>query len=281
VVNLQLRQNILQLAKGSLLGGSLKTNLIVTSGFFSELEALLKKNSTINLYFRLISSPTRTPNRKILKLISEKIEDNTLILGVETLDGVEIAEKVLGKEIYHVPPLSGIALTKLRKKERHRLGVLWSVTSRESTTQVISFLESLPEVPKTVKLPLNIDANVIEKVFPTIKVIENGITDDKLDSEIEDLFIAIIPHRGYLNRGSGLVGKMLVNGIPVIADISNSFARDFHRFPTFHAMNLDEISTLNCYIQSFALSRSQIERLSKIVHEWEMNSWCKFLGVIN
>lgn len=256
-----------------------RSPLVVSSGFWPVLVQSIKRDRISKIHYRLISPPEdQSPSKHEVSLILDALESGKLSLGIETRDGKDYLKKNFGIKAILVPPLSTVSKMNF---ESSSFGIFWSVTDSSSALEIRNVIENFQGMPLSIKLPVGINFDDLGLTTSRIKLIPNGITDQKFAEELSQLKAVFLPHKGYKRRGSGLVTSMLGSGVFVLADAKNSFANDFS---FSKLLTLIDVEDLQSVLRSLhALEKLLIDKRSEAesVNKFILDCWHEFLDITN
>ena len=245
--------------------------LIVSSGFWPQLVQTLKKKRIRKLIFRLISPPEVGSTRiSEVKHVLDSIQSQNLILGIETLDGVEYLRENFGISATFVPPLSPIGDTFLNS---NKIGIIWSVTDTASISEISAILNQLDSDELVIKLPIGVKVDQLTCDLSRTEIIPNGISDELFAKRVGSLESAYLPHRNYKLRGSGLVATLLGSGVNVLAHEENSFIQDFRFSKLLFTTNDSEIISDLLHLRNLGTLKTTRNSEAEKVRDYIRTRW--------
>jgi hypothetical protein len=250
--------------------------LVVSSGLWPQLIALLKLEKPKKVLYRLIYPPNfETTDYEDIELVRNAQNSGRLILGIETLDGYDYLEERFRISALLVPPLTTLNEVNISAAN---FGIFWSVTDASPPSEISKVIQQNSTDKMVIKLPLGVSTSDLTCDLSNIRIISNGITDLQFAEELKELKYAYLPHQNYQRRGSGLVTSMLGSGIFVLAHKSNSFLRDFSFSKLL--INVDEEEPSKTSYLDY-LPTSTIDRHMEAVrvNNFVKEKWLTFLGL--
>jgi hypothetical protein len=252
---------------------SLEQQLIITSARAENLKILYDEGiNHMSIRARIIHPPEKT---KLIGLLDFASNMKNTKIAVETFDGKEFLARLGITNIQVLPPIQGATPIKLNH-HRDKVGVFWPVSFSESVSNLGRILDKVKQFNCLVRLPGNLDHKELRNRYPDYTFIERGISEEDFNRFIGDTRIAILPHREYKMRGSGLAAILAGCGIPILSYSSNSFFKDIQKYA--------RIENLENFIDNDILLVRRIENEisnpsnSTQYRRWTIESWDQFLA---
>jgi hypothetical protein len=238
------------------------------------LEICKKLNRNFEYRFRLLDCPKSKDEWKSFANFISSFS-NKINLGWEDYETSEVASEFLGNSI-HVPNAYSLERSEMSKRSRRRyVGVFWPIASGDGPREVHSFLEELEGIPIKVKLPSNVDKRSLGALGKSIEYIKSNMSDYDYIQELHTIAVGILPHKNYLNRGSGYASYFATNGIPFFARPSNTFVSELSEFTDIHEYSDSATPRM---AEVLALLDGQIiPRQRRDYYEYSSQQWRMFL----
>jgi len=250
-------------------------HLILTSAKVDHLQILQYLNlNRLNISVRLIAPPLTREEINIFNSVIRLKSAPNLRIVFETSDGARRASKFFYKDFGFVPPAQGLVADSLNWKENTHIGIFWPVSYFENETQVVKILDEMREFECVVRLPGNADTPKIRLRYPKFDFINRGISDAQFLEYIKRTKIALLPHRNYYLRGSGLASTLAGYGVPIISSSSNSFFSDL----SSHAQIFEMESNLNQQVKELHGLTPLAPNERNGYLKWTTRLWTEFIG---
>jgi hypothetical protein len=207
---------------------------------YKQIPELCKKlNKKMDYRFRLLDSPkSRNEWQSFAKFITSF--SKTTYLGWEDFESSEAASEFLSKSL-HVPNSYSLERSEMSHDSRRQfVGVFWPIASGDGPREVHALLEALEGIPIKVRLPSNVDKSSLGVFGKGIEYINRNMSDRKYVEQLHTIAVGILPHKNYLNRGSGYASYFATNRIPFFARSSNTFVRELSRFTEIRILSNSE-----------------------------------------
>jgi hypothetical protein len=245
-------------------------HLVVTSCKPNDLILFLNAEfKNISLSIRVISPPESDREIEAFLQINKYQQ---IIVAFETIDGTAKAEALGGKNILTVPPIQGLANLPDSSSEKS-IGIFWPVSYFEPEGKVRSLLQILSQHHCIVRLPGNVNEEYICRDFPNNSYIDRGISDEAFYSYLNKTSLAILPHKGYKLRGSGLAAIFAGMGIPILTDASNSFFADIIGKSEIRQTSSDVLND----IELIKIEETKTKNHTNQYHDWTRLQWTEFV----
>lgn len=197
--------------------------VIITSARIEVLTLVgMRELDHLEFRIRLIEPPRKT--RDIIEL-RKTSKSSRVSLAIETSDGKHALEKLGIENVFMVPPIQGL-IPEATITTGQQIGILWPVSFEESKENFDSFMNSIRDFNAIVRLPGNFEGEVTRMKYPSHTYIDRGISEDEFNRYISKIRVAILPHRNYDLRGSGLAAILAGSGATIFSFRGNSFFND-------------------------------------------------------
>lgn len=225
----------------------------------------------IDLRIRLISPPVKMLEIKIFKRLLSR---SNVLICFETTDGTIEAKKYVSVNLFTVPPIQALAPIKSDDSDR-KVGIYWPVAYFEEEIEVRNLLRIFSNESCIIRLPGNVRQSIFGEEFPQNIYVERGISDSLFYKYVENTKLAILPHKGYKLRGSGLAAIFAGLGIPILADKENSFFPDIEgKSPIWDLPT--NIKQRNWY-EALSMNKNYGAHRNSY-REWSLSQWQRFLN---
>jgi hypothetical protein len=199
-------------------------------------------------------------------------------VATETNEITKWFNENLGLKTDTVPPLN---LLKHQKRTYSRankhidkfvIGLLYPVTSTVDQDELTNILEIFKGEIVRIKFPTGVS---IPNVEGNYEIIENGLSDDKLNSFLDTLDVVILMNHRYINRGSGLLTLCISLGKLIYVFKDNNFTDSYaHSYPLRIVENSKELKE-NFLNKGFGdlditeLEARSLKFLNDVAGKWE------------
>jgi hypothetical protein len=251
----------------------MNTSQVIITSTRSNMLDLVDQNRFKNIEFkiRLIEPPKNQESTDKLKKI---LLLSNVSIAIETSDGKAAMEKIGINGIITVPPIQGlmsVGLAKLKTK----VGLIWPVSFQENEKKFQILMDSISEFNGIVRLPGNYESETIREKYLGHTFIDRGISDEEFNRHISQIRIAILPHRNYELRGSGLAAILAGSGATILAHKENSFYSDIHRYSKIE--DLQELLDRRAGVAHRVNEKSNEIGTNSTYREWTLKCWEEFL----
>jgi hypothetical protein len=173
-----------------------------------------------------------------------------------------------------VPPIQGL-IPGVNKTVGEKIGLLWPVSFEENEENFKSFMNSIRGFNAVVRLPGNFEGKATRDMYPGHTYVDRGISEEDFNGFISQIRVAILPHRDYDLRGSGLAAILAGSGATIFSFKGNSFYNDIAQhasiIPLDDLVKSSNVLTTRLNQELLANSRTSDYR------SWTQNCWEEFL----
>ena len=259
------------------------TTLLVTSSSFLEVAFLLNHLQYPNQLLCRIThfDESFLNSKKNSDLILSCLTNGRLKLAVETCDAAESFKNITGRDVQVVLPAQGLMRARSRNLGSDKtLGLLWPLTSYASVSEVETFLNALPQdVQVCIRLPHRISKEELSVSSDSWRFLGHGISHLEYSDQIQGLDFVLLPHNGYIRKGSGLAFEFISLGIPILTHYANAFIRDIpptNLLHTFQDFSVDSIrqGIRNVFASEIVDSQTEAGK----IRDYVVKTWKNFLG---
>lgn len=258
------------------------TKLLVTSSSFLEVALLLSHLQYPNQLLCRIThfDESFLNSKKNSDLILSCIANGRLRLAVETSDAAESFKKITGSDVQIVLPAQGLMRARSSNRGSNKtLGLLWPLTSYATVSEVETFLNALPQdLQVCIRLPHRISKEELSISSDCWSFLGHGISHLEYSDQILGLDFVLLPHNGYIQKGSGLAFEFISLGIPILTHYSNAFIRDIPATSLLHTFQDFTVDSIRQGIRNLFASKildSQTE--ARKIRDYVVKTWQDFL----
>jgi hypothetical protein len=179
-----------------------------------------------------------------------------------------------------VLPAQGLTQSKSRNLDaRKSLGLLWPLTSYAAVSEVETFLNALPpDVPVCIRLPHRISQKELSISSQYWHFLEHGISEIQYFNEISALDFVVLPHNGYIRKGSGLAFEFISLGIPILTHHSNAFIKDIPPTKLLHTFEEFTVEKIRMGIRALVTTEiHSTQNEAEKIRDYVGQTWRVFL----
>jgi hypothetical protein len=250
----------------------LSGQIVITSARI-EILNLVERRDLDHLEFRirLIEPPRKPEEIRRLRRISRLPR---VSLAIETSDAREVLEKLGICEVMTVPPIQGL-IPEVNKTVGEKIGLLWPVSFEESEKNFKSFMNSIRGLNAIVRLPGNFEGEATRDRYPGHTYIDRGISEEDFNGFISQIRVAILPHRDYDLRGSGIAAILAGSGATIFSFKGNSFYSDIAQHASI--IPLDDLVKSKDFLTTRLNQELLVNPRTSEYKSWTQNCWEEFL----
>jgi hypothetical protein len=252
--------------------GNMPYQVVITSAR-SDLLSLVKEDGLgkVDFKIRLIELPKSKESIFELRDIADL---PNVLLAIETSDASAALEKLGIRNVLTVPPIQGLIPEDSRTLGK-RVGLLWPVSYEETEYDFRLLMDSIRDFEAIVRLPGNFEGKATRNRYRGHVYIDRGISEQEFNAYISQIRIAILPHRNYIFRGSGLAAILAGSGATILAFKSNSFFKDIASYSIID--ELDKLFTTRNAISSRLDQELSAPVIRSNYKSWTQKRWEEFL----
>lgn len=250
----------------------------ITSTRSSHLKYLLPRlTKSRKLCIRLLDSPKSLDEwREFIEVLSSR--RIPISLGWETQKSFRLSQDWF-TETLHVPNIHSLEKESDDiNSRRNRIGIFWPVGHGAIHSEVANFLQQLREFSVVVKLPGNLSISDFSNSYGgRVKFLTGTVTQEELERALQEVRVAILPHRNYSDRGSGYATYFATNKVHIITREENGFFEEMQDYTkvislTENYQNLAELSD--------SCSKEKVTAKSDLF-DYSLDKWMQFLNLVN
>lgn len=252
--------------------GNTPYQVVITSAR-SDLLNLVKEDGLgkVDFKIRLIELPK---SKEAIFKLRDIAELPNVLLAIETSDASAALEKLGIRNVLTVPPIQGLIPEDSRTLGK-RVGLLWPVSYEETEDDFRLLMDSISDFEAIVRLPGNFEGKATRDKYRGHVYIDRGISEEEFNAYMSQIRIAILPHRNYNFRGSGLAAILAGSGATILAFKSNSFFNDIASYSIID--ELDKLFTTRNAISSRLDQELSAPVIRSNYKSWTQKRWEEFL----